>query len=160
LKEEIKQLFEAIGIPVLDYEDPTPYNFMVRQTAQQEQSGVLVVNKREVDAFDAQAGWASKRLAEGGTVYAYFFERFQNLHYPNIYEYIHAEIVSYQGLYFLIDSDAFTPDVNRKQRSFQETAMELDTAFRYIAEWLPKQREYVQEAIRRFQSEHSLVGLS
>jgi len=78
----------------------------------------------------------------GGFEFAVYHEPMQNQDWPHIQDGIYIEIVSYQGIDFLLSAHACKPDKSREQKALVKRFKTYTGAKRAAIRWLPKAYDF------------------
>jgi len=91
-------------------------------------------------AFKSPRTWVEHANPEhrGGFEYAVYSDRMKNVDYPHLEDGIYIEIVSYQGIDYLLSCHATRPKKGREQLNFVQRYPEYHLAKTAALKWLPK----------------------
>jgi len=98
-------------------------------------------------AFDNPKTWveaADLSVKDGGYEYAVYYEPMANREYPHITDGIYCEIVSYQGIDYLVNCSYTIPDKSREQGGVSKRFKDYHEARKFAQNWIPKAQEMIK----------------
>ena len=106
---------------------------------------ILFENVKGTELVHPRKGDKSNTSGNGGHEYAVYHEPFQNRAFPHIQDGIYAEIVSYQGIDYLVSCHATRPTRKREQDSLVERVKTYEEAKALVLAWIPVAQTWIRE---------------